>query len=186
MKHIFLTGEIQVGKSTIINKICSELNNNVPHDFSDNVRGFHTIAVNDSKTDVDSLYILPYEVNEPREIDKPFAIRNKKERKKEGFHEVFDNLGVTILRSATTNETTKLIIMDELGFFENDALLFQNEVLETLNGNTPVLGVIKPKQTDFLNAVRNLSNVSVIEITEENRNELYPKVSMQIKELLFK
>ena len=39
--------------------------------------------------------------------------------------------------------------MDELGFFESEALNFQKQVLKCLASPIPVLGVIKPLSTPF-------------------------------------
>ena len=176
MNNILLTGEIQVGKSTIINKICSL--------FGDSAQGFHTIAFANDEPDTDSLFILPYHINEPSFDDKPFAIRNKKSRERFAFPEVFDKCGVEILSEAKDNPKTKLIIMDELGFFENDAKLFQEKVIECLSGKLPVLGVIKPRSTEFLDRIRNLSNVNVITVNEENRDKISLELSQEIAKTL--
>lgn len=48
--------------------------------------------------------------------------------------------------------------MDELGFLENDAHRFQAAVLAALDGSTPVLAAVKPKDTDFLRRVRAASS----------------------------
>ena len=176
MQKILLTGEIQVGKSTIINRVCADLGNVV--------KGFHTIAIRKDSTEIDSLYILPYIINVPSCDDKPIAIRNMKLREKKAFPEIFDKHGVKILNEAKTNPNTKLLIMDELGFFENDAILFQNEIISCLSGDIPVLGVIKPKRTDFLDKIRSLPDVKIIEVTEENRDKIYEEVLTQINEML--
>ena len=168
MKHIFLTGEIQVGKSTIINKICTEL--------SLAPQGFKTIAINCGESGADYLYILPYNLSEPMESDKPFAKRNRNERKREGFPEVFDELGVKILRESMINQDTNIMVMDELGFFENEAYAFQNEIIKCLDGTIPILGVIKPHRTEFLDRVRSHNNVEIIEVTLENRDDIYISV----------
>ena len=168
MNHIFLTGEIQVGKTTIINKICSK--------YGSAAQGFKTIAVNAGDATLDSdeeyLFIIPFYINSPAYMDKPFAVRNRKKRKKTGYPEVFNEQGVAIIKDATENAETKLIIMDELGFFENEASIFQTEVMNCLASDIPVLGVIKPMSTEFLDKIRALPNITIIEVTVDNREKI--------------
>lgn len=64
------------------------------------------------------------------------------------------------------------MLMDELGFMENEAELFQEAVIETLKSGVPVLGVVKKKSSPFLDRVRALAGVRIIEVTEENRDSL--------------
>lgn len=52
--------------------------------------------------------------------------------------------------------------MDELGFLENDAKVFQSAVLCALDGDTPVLAAVKPKDTPFLRAVRGHENAELV------------------------
>jgi nucleoside-triphosphatase len=82
---------------------------------------------------------------------------------------VFNNLGVRILRDA---RESSLIVMDELGFMESEALAFREEVLRLLDGDAPVLGVLKSKHTPFLDQVRVHTAVKIIEVTEKNRDEI--------------
>ena len=56
----------------------------------------------------------------------------------DGWPEVFDGLGVELLRA----QPGSLILMDELGFLEQDAAAFRREVLRCLDGSIPVLAVI--------------------------------------------
>lgn len=233
MNHIFLTGEIQVGKSTIVNKICQEL--------SVNALGFHTLAFSskdlnlnsniktdaeinfdtdtnsdadtginfdtntdieidinsdydtnsdadtginsDTNTDKDFLYILPYATDKPINLNRPFGERNRKRREKKAFPEVFDVDGVQILCDSRKNKENKIIIMDELGFFENDASLFQNEIFKCLNEDVFVLGVIKPQKTEFLDKVRAHSKVDLFNVTVKNREEVYISVKERVSDI---
>ncbi len=61
--------------------------------------------------------------------------------------------------------------MDELGFLESEAFAFQKKSLEILDGDTPVIGVIKPRSSDFLDLVRKHPRVEILEVTPENRTE---------------
>lgn len=163
MKNIFLTGEVGVGKSTVIDKVLSLLPEVV-------CGGFRTISAAPltegalfdvfmesacEKTPHDSAHLVG-----TRWGDNLFT----------AYPAVFDDVGASILASPSTSAA--LVLMDELGVMESDSELFKKAVLATLNGALPVLGVIKPKQTDFLDAIRAHENGLVFEVTEENREEL--------------
>jgi len=119
MKNIFLTGDIQVGKSTILNSFL--LN------FKGSIGGFKT---------------------EPIFLDKgkTFILKslNHFNGKIEGNHyickfsdaagrllpqvETFEGLGVSILKECL-EKNPDVIIMDELGIFESHALNFQKKYM---------------------------------------------------------
>jgi nucleoside-triphosphatase THEP1 len=162
-RHILLTGERGIGKSTIIHRYCGMLGF-VPG-------GFLTLPRNPSEDGGDSIYIMPYTRAGDSEDAWEVAVRRGNAAGVVAYPEVFDRKGVEILKKS---KGAALIVLDELGFMENKALLFQAEVLEILDGDTPVLGVVKSamvKKTDtaFLNAVRTHPAVKVIEVTAANR-----------------
>jgi nucleoside-triphosphatase len=166
---ILLTGEPGVGKSTIISKVVNTI--------GITPQGFNTLAqspvilgeVPESNFQYnEGIYIVPYG-DTPLSGMPPVGERNRNKRKATAFPGTFDTLGVKIL---TDSQDAGLIIMDELGFMENKALLFQQKVLQILNSDATVLGVIKPKQTPFLDAIRALSSVEVIEVTENKRDDI--------------
>jgi nucleoside-triphosphatase len=160
---IFLTGERNVGKTTAIERFIVGA--------GIDPGGFSTVA-RDLSTDanIDHIYIVPYgdvpssQVNIP-----PVASRNKQSMTFISYPEVFDTRGVRILRESRGAE---LIVMDELGFMESEALVFQREVFHLLNGDRPVLGVLKAKRTPFLYEVRSHAAVTVLEVTKGNRDTI--------------
>ena len=90
------------------------------------------------------------------------------------FPQVFDTLGVSIiLRSKTYSD---LLCMDELGFFEQEAICFQNAVLQCLEESIPVFGVVKEKPVPWLDAIKNHPAVEIISVSEENRNTVTPSI----------
>ena len=62
--------------------------------------------------------------------------------------------------------------MDECGNLERQAILFQREILDTLDGNIPILGIIKQDSSGWTDCIRNHPRVRIITVTKENRNEL--------------
>jgi len=82
---------------------------------------------------------------------------------------VFDIYGSEMLHASGKHN---IIVMDELGFFESKAFVFQRAVMQHIYGDVPILGAIKPKQTEFLNTIRAHPNVDVREVTMENREAI--------------
>ncbi|MBR4869799.1 MAG: nucleotide kinase [Oscillospiraceae bacterium] len=159
--HIFLTGRTRIGKSTLIKKY-TEAKGLTPC-------GFATVWGAPAEDGGRRLYMHPYgKIGENTEEnllarflpDSPSATR---------FPKVFDTLGADYL---TCREGADLLVMDELGFLESDSHVFQAAVLSALDGPLPVLGVIKPRSTPFLDAVRSHPKVKVLEVTPETRDEL--------------
>lgn len=161
MKHIFLTGEIQIGKSTVINKTLSLLN--IPFG------GFRTRFGPDRTSPERCLYI--HEASEaPCFNDRHVVARFQKSAPPVALAPRFDTLGVGYLRQA--RRSTKLIVMDECGSLERNALAFQAEILDTLEGGVPILGVIKLASAGWVDKLRVHKNVDLITVDVNNRDAL--------------
>lgn len=80
-----------------------------------------------------------------------------------GLSGIFDTKGVAALEHPLQT-TNSLVIMDELGIFERDALRFQKAVFQVLDSKLPVLGVIKPKSALFLDRVRAHPQIRIIDL----------------------
>ena len=159
--HIFLTGRTQIGKSTLIQKYIMA-KGLTPC-------GFATVWGTPAEDGGRRLYMHPYgKIGENTKEnllarflpDRPSATR---------FSQVFDTLGAELLKPCTCAD---LLVMDELGFLESDSPVFQAAVLSALDGDLPILGVIKPRSTPFLDAVRSHPKVKVLEVTVETREDV--------------
>ncbi len=166
--HIFLTGNIQVGKSTVILKTLSMLGI-IPGGFrtyfgpdrkSPN-RGLYINSASDAQLYREENVVAKFTENNPPQV----------------FVDKFDTLGVELIRSART--TANFIVMDECGNLEKNALLFQRELLDALNGIIPILGVIKLSGNGWVDKIRNHPNVSVITVSEKNRDTLPSMLTRQ-------
>jgi nucleoside-triphosphatase len=157
--HIFLTGAVQVGKSTAIRRFLE----NHPEL---KIGGFRTEAA----TDGQSVHLLPYVGGALGEDNRIMRRRGKfPNREVTVFPQVFDRLGAELLQQSRDCD---IILMDEIGFAENEALNFHAAVMETLSGNVPVLGVLRGRPTVLGDKVRQRENVRIITVTEENRDEI--------------
>jgi len=154
--HVFLTGEKGIGKSTLLKKAAE----------SSGLRlaGFCTVSEARQENRPVNIYMVPFGEDPVPEVTPVVGVK-----KVGGNPAVFDTWGVEIIKKAEAT-CPQLFIMDELGFMESDALKFQNEILRILDSGIPVLGVIKPRESAFLNSIRARDDVKLIEITIENRD----------------
>ena len=70
-----------------------------------------------------------------------------------------------------------LLLMDELGFLERDALLFQREVIASLDGRTPVLGVLRDMEIPWHAPILAHPLVKTLRIDEKNRDALPERIA---------
>ena len=175
MKSIFLTGEVQTGKSTVIQKVLLLLPSLV-------YGGFRTV----SAAPITKGAMLDVFIEKAWEETTHDADHLVGSRLRKGLFiphpEVFDAAGVEILASKPAGAA--LILMDELGTMENDSKLFQKAVMDTLDGPLPVIGVIKPKHTDFLDMIRTHPRSTIFEVTEENRDILPSRIAELLLNLI--
>ncbi|MDD4509952.1 MAG: nucleoside-triphosphatase [Oscillospiraceae bacterium] len=160
--HLFLTGKVRVGKSTIVQQVLQE--------YRGTVGGFRTILgplMEDGGSDV-----FMIDINESKELGcrpENRVARRIGTTKYEGFPEAFDRIGTALLRAAQGKD---LIVMDELGFMESEAHEFQQAVIDCLDGTIPILGVVKPASTPFLEQVHKHFHTTLMEVTEQNREHV--------------
>ena len=165
IRHIFLTGEKQVGKSTLWRRVLAQ-SGIAPGGFqtleylvNNNFRGYrlHCLGPVPEQFGND----VPISVFLRRKCHLPVP-------------ESFNLYGTELLRLA--REQGGFVMMDELGIFEKDASAFRQAVVECLNSDCHVLGVLQKADDSFLEEILNRSDVLVFTVTEENRNDLVQPV----------
>jgi len=163
MNNIFLMGEVGIGKSAVISKTLALLPAVV-------CGGFRTVSAA-PVTEGAMLDVFIEKVWEatPHDVANLAGTRWG-DRRVTPYPAAFDTVGVSIL--AFPPADAALLLMDELGVMEDGAELFRQAVMAVLDGPLPVLGVIKPKHSGFLDAVRAHPRSAVIDVTENNRDEL--------------
>lgn len=166
--HIFLTGEVQVGKSTIIRRWLQA------HPQL-RVGGFRTVPGAKGKNGEDTVHIIPAAGNPALTAENRIMFRQGRwpQRKLEFFPQVFDRVGVSLLREGGEKD---ILIMDEIGFTEDNAALFQQAVLEKLEGDMPILGVVRALPGVLADAVRAHPKSRIIAVTQENREEVLKRL----------
>ncbi|MDR0917036.1 MAG: nucleoside-triphosphatase [Oscillospiraceae bacterium] len=161
-KHVFLTGEIGIGKSTALNKFLRE--------YGADYDGIVTAYDRREGDRVLSMYRADSRIAREEWENVPCARVIGDDL--EIYAEVFDGFGTEVLLNSGKRE---LILMDELGTMEERAPLFKAAVLRLLDGDVPVYGVVKLRNAPFLDAVRAHAQVEVITVTADNRDEV-PKL----------
>ena len=161
IRHIFLTGEKQVGKSTLWRKVLAQ--------SGITPSGFQTLEylVNGCFRGYRLHCLGP--VPEQFGNDVPISVFLCRK-----YHlpvpESFNLYGSELLRLA--REQDGYIMMDELGIFEKDASAFRQAVVDCLNSDCHVLGVLQKADDPYLDAILNRPDVLVFTVTKENRDAL--------------
>jgi nucleoside-triphosphatase len=160
MCKVFLTGEVGVGKTTVVIKVLDLLGGSQG--------GFRTercpegYKIVDIQTGSERLIAT---------LDERGALKP--------HPQAFEQIGVAAIERASASEG--LVVMDELGFLELEAPRFQQAVFAALRGPHPVLGVLRSAHNDFLDAIRALDNVEVIEVRQDNREGLPEEIAELLK-----
>lgn len=127
-RHLLICGERGVGKSTLIRRL-------LEHSTRE-VGGFVTkrLPVADENGFFSDLPPIPHRrVRGERRNETANLVGTCDSRSSIRHPEVFDGLGAQLIKSAPSGG---IILMDELGFLENDARVFQSAVLCALDGDT--------------------------------------------------
>lgn len=161
--HIFLTGEKQVGKSTLVSSVLDSTKLRY--------KGLRSISVFDDNNDR-NVFIIPAgagnsSTGETRALVGICSNHHIVERRPE----VFDKTGCHFLE---TDKDTELIVIDEIGNIERDAKIYSEKIMSLLERtDIRILGVVqKMAHTEFADTIRNHPNVRMIEVDKNNRDEL--------------
>lgn len=139
--NIMIYGRSGTGKSTAIERILNALN--------EPVYGFRTKKYSPDENGVSEVYL--HDCRTEPEQSRENRIGLAYAHGAESAPEVFETAGITALSDIPEGS---LVLLDELGFMENDAPEFQKKVLCLLDGNYRVIAAVKQIATPFLDAVR--------------------------------
>lgn len=170
-RHLLLCGDVGVGKSTLIGRLLAESRRPL--------YGFATRRIPVPDDDgLCSVYLHPAaqpleartygEENRVGRCDRRHALR---------YPQIFDEMGVPLLQAPENG----LILMDELGFLENDAAAFRRAVLAALDGSVPVLAAVKSRDTAFLREVKCHPGAELVFVNVQNRDDLYRRLLPRIQ-----
>lgn len=164
MNNLFLTGEIGIGKSTILKNALNELK-----ELNLSIGGYTTRRVYEG-------YFRRFMVKPLYGDSEEYTIirGDSRDRSKEIFIEAFQTNLISILDKSL--RYSDLIVLDELGCAENDIDIFTSKVFELLDSSKIIFGVLKDADCTFLNNIRNRADVKVIRVNKNNRNYILKDV----------
>ena len=165
-RHIFLTGEKQVGKSTLWQRLISRRQLRCA--------GFETrlLTLDGQRRG----FLLHGRVDmDPASNDCIVSVRTGP-RKSVPVLDVFNENGVEILRRSLDSDAP-FLLMDELGKLERQAEAFCNQVRLCLGSEKRVLGVLQQCDSPLVREISQRSDVTLLHITPSNRNALLEELS---------
>ncbi len=156
--NFFLTGEIRVGKSTLLRRLL----------------GKHGLRPGGAETGFGpwreererSLFLHPY--GAPDYSGDAVCCRMGPGGRTV-YPEVFDARGAALIRAAMADPAVDVVVLDELGYLEKDAGEFRRAVLEALAGPKPVWGVLRLGGGCW----RDADLGETVTVTKENRERLF-------------
>jgi len=171
--NLFLIGPPAVGKSTIIQKVTAFFP-------SIKIGGIVTEPVFRSDGRLGGYQLRSLLSNE-RQL---FAERNLLSPSPRFFIKtvVFDTFGHLVLEASL--KRASLIIADEIGTMEGEAFLFQEAIIQCLESERIVLGVLKQKSNPFLDLIKNRSDIHLFQVNRENRNRLPALLAAYVQPLM--
>ena len=169
--NLFLTGDIQIGKTTALRKALT--------DFHGVAAGFLTYAGPVKADGARDVYLKAFGAPDIYDSGHRVCERSSPAGRKI-FPEIFETAGAMALREALSQKPN-LVVMDELGIFEENCEAFKEAVFACLSSAIPVLGVLKKADSGFLNGIRRRPDVEVIEVTAENRDHIVPELSARLR-----
>ena len=160
-KHLFLTGEKQVGKSTLLRRLI-EAN-------ALECAGFETQAfcINGERRG----FTLHGRVEMPPYENDCICCARIEEKRSVPVLPVFEENGVRILKKSLSSPAP-YILMDELGRLERQAESFTDQIFTCLDSEKRVLGVLQKCNSAHVEAIAKRDDVTVLTVTPENREAL--------------
>ena len=176
--HLFLTGKVQIGKTTVVDKTIARL--------GVTPGGFRTYFGEDRRAPHHFLYMSS--AARPRSFAPDHAVAEFR-LGADGAPTAcqllprFEELGLQCLEAAPSYP---LIVLDECGRLEQRLPAFRQRVLELLDGSPPILGVVREDAMGWLEEIRRHPRVRLIPVTEENRDRLAEELASYFTALLEK
>lgn len=171
MNNIFLTGQVQIGKSTVLQKVIELLK----FKYNPKFGGFCTYRLPTSRD------VFIREFNNPNEPNENQKIATWKHNCMESHPDNFDNFSKELRLSATNAD---IIILDELGFLEKDANDFKQSVFDCLQNPKPCIGILRKASIPWQQPIYDDPNTLIIEVTLANRQGLPYEIINHLDKLI--
>ena len=172
--HTLIVGNSDAPRLAFIDRLLSFLPSDLP------VYGYRSVKEAEQEDGRAPIYIYPAK-GEWIQTEENLAGWCKA-RKSETYPEVFDRYAYRMEEAGTDG----LILLDELGPMESKSPRFCAAALAALDGDVPVLAVVRDKDTEFLKKVRSHEKGKCFYLTTENSDELFPEVLEFLRQQLIK
>jgi len=163
-RTILLTGRPGVGKTTVIKEIAESLGDSAGGFYTAELReggrrqGFKIITL-DGKEGILSHVNLK---GPPRVSSYGVNLKDLEE------------IGVAALLQAVTRE--QCVVVDEIGKMELFSQRFREVVLAAIEGQSMVVGTVMQMRNPWVDDLRALPQVTILEVTEANRDHMAQRV----------
>ncbi len=164
LKNLFLTGKKGVGKTTLLKKALGKLDVSIGGYTTQRVfEGYYRNYVAKSFCDDEEYQIIKVDSRDDSKV---------------WFPDVFEKHLVPLLDKSLNMD---LIVLDELGCSENGITEFTSKVFELLDSPKIVFGVLKEDNCEFIDNIKRRGDVTVITVTEDNRDHLLDEILCILK-----
>lgn len=157
-RHVFLTGEIGCGKSTALRSALDLLKGL-------NVQGLQTYYNEPRGSEIKRLYLRAF-----GDAAQGTFLAELPGGDLSRIVPVFNETGCALLEQA--RESAELIVIDEIGRLERDALAYHEALRLCIEGDVPMLCAIRKLKAPWADWIRNHPRVRLIEVTRENRDNI--------------
>lgn len=162
-KHLFITGDRGSGKSYLLNSI---LNQTKDATYMSDFFNFNYLL--SRRTDTPEVVIKSNLIDDGKEyvIGRPRTltpVSPKKGNNMTSVEDGFINCACPAIMKHLMTSDDSVFVIDELGYLESSCGEFQ-EHIRTLLDNSRVLAVIRKQSTEFLDSIKNRSDVLLIDI----------------------
>ena len=156
--NIFITGKRNCGKTTLLESVLDKLNKaysgfeSRPYYENEATKGycFHSFV----------------------DVSKNDTIFSKG---RNGNTEVFEILGVECLENSLSDDS-KIIIMDEIGRFESNAVKFLSILEKCLDSEKNILGILKKEYLPHIEKIKGRNDVYIFDMDNEDKDKIYNSI----------
>ncbi|XP_052767325.1 cancer-related nucleoside-triphosphatase-like [Mya arenaria] len=182
-RHVLLTGQPGVGKTTLCKKVCEKLES-----LNFECQGFYTEEIREDgqRVGFDVITFDGKRAPLARVVDRdnPVAGRSYMVGRYNVKLQSFEQTALPTL-SIKPTECTRVVVIDEIGKME----LFSRSFMQTVSNilkhpKTTVFATIPIKANPFVEDIRHRDDVIVYTVTKENRYNLIDEVADAVKDSL--
>ncbi|WP_419749194.1 nucleoside-triphosphatase [Terrisporobacter petrolearius] len=179
MKNIFITGDIRIGKSTVIKKVLDLLKDNYGNNL--NIGGYKCC-----RNIIIEKHLTKYEffLVSLRDLSSYKIIENKVINNKDNVEIFTENFNLYSQKLNDDFKNCHLIILDEVGYAESNSYEFIDSLNKVLDSNITVLGVLKKKNCSLINDIKKRDDLLLLEVDKNNRDFIYKDIYKAILDLL--